>query len=825
MTTAEKDLAAAAEDDTERHSIYSAQPFGKYILVQKLAEGGMAEIFLAKQTGDGTGIAGFERNVVIKRMLAHLSRQPEFVDMFLDEARLASRLNHPNIIPIYDLGLAEGSYYICMEYLPGEDLSWVLRQARGHHRQLPIDVAVRIVIDAARGLHHAHEFADEDGKPLNIVHRDVSPGNIYIGYEGQVKVLDFGIAKAESRVTSTTVGIVKGKAMYMSPEQSRAEPVDRRSDIYALGVTLYETLTISRPFMRDSAQGMMHAVLRGDFEPPRKRRPELPEELEQIVLKAMALDANDRFATAAEMADALERLLDATTASGGASVGRFLRDLCGEHQMSQKTRIPTLSSLQAMKLSSQAHMRTVEDARTPSQLQPLPPETKKPRLRPLIGAALVLAVGAAAIVGYRMHGAAVPEGCEARYGSDAGDAIVLGATLPLTVDGKRDESGQEQLNALRLALDEINQRDGVAGRRFAVRVCDNAGETIRAKSEIAWLVEHEKVPAIFLAWSSHAIAAINYTLPRGVLVMSAEATSPELAAVPASADGVRLLWRTAPSDAVDGQILAQLLAHDPMFAGIKRVGVLYQDDPYGQGLAGIILQTLPKTAPELELHAIQYPFRGDVTSAVAQLAATRPDVTVLLGFANDGTRILNLAAKSPSLQRVHGHRWLFADAIKEPSLFNGLDHPEELDGMFGVESADGGGAEALSFGARFHARFLRDAQEQTYSANRYDAMYLVALGAAWAAGKDGHGAITGIGIAEGLAHLSSGAKFSLTPEHFTAAKAFLQSGRSIDVEGASGRLDFDNVTGEAASSFRLWRITGKSFVHDRRIAWPPLPSP
>src|SRR5689334_10708459 len=165
-----------AEEHTEVES-FGIRPFGKYILVQKLAEGGMAEIFLAKQTG----VEGFERNVVIKRMLAHLSRQDEFVTMFLDEARLATRLIHPNIIPIYDLGLAEGSYFICMEYLPGEDLSWVLRQARGQGRQLPIDVAVRIIVDAARGLHYAHEFRDEEGNAMNIVHRDVSPGNIYIG--------------------------------------------------------------------------------------------------------------------------------------------------------------------------------------------------------------------------------------------------------------------------------------------------------------------------------------------------------------------------------------------------------------------------------------------------------------------------------------------------------------------------------------------------------------------------------------------------------------------------------------------------------------------
>jgi ABC-type branched-subunit amino acid transport system substrate-binding protein len=818
MSSVEKD---PAEQDTERHSIFSVKPFGKYVLVQKIAEGGMAEIFLAKQTGPDISL-GFERNIVVKRMLPHLSRQDEFVAMFLDEARLASRLTHPNIIPIYDLGLAEGSYYICMEYLPGEDLSWVLRQARGQAKQLPIDVALRIVIEAARGLHHAHEFADEDGRPLHIVHRDVSPGNIYIGYEGQVKVLDFGIAKAESRVSSTTVGTVKGKAMYMSPEQSRAEPVDRRSDIYALGVVLYETLTISRPFLRDSADGVVHAVLRGDCEPPRKRRPELAEALERIVMKAMALEAADRFATAAELADALEHELEALNPTGqGAQVGRYLRQLCGEQQMAQKTRIPTLAALEREAVKSQPRMRAVGEERTPlgMPLGEAPPTRPRLPLRLGLVAALGLTLAGAAVV-YRVHrSVAVPDGCALRFGSDAPDTIVIGAALPLSFDGKLDEGGQQQLlNASRLALDEINQRDGVAGRRFALRICDNSGDLDKLKRQVAWLIDEEKIPALVTSWSTQTLAAVNLTLPRGIVTITAEATSPEIAALAATAEnGVRLLWRTAPSDAMVGRTIPQLLARDPLFADLARVGVLYQDDPYGQGLASAIAEKLPRMTPSREVHAIQYPFRGDVTSAIAQLAAAKPNLTVVIGFPFDVVRVLNQAALQPALLKKSGHRWFFSDATKEPNLFVGLDHPDEIDGSYGIESADGGGAEAAAFAARFHARFLRDAGDQTYSANRYDAIYLLALGAAWAAGKDGRGAITGPRIAEGLTHLSSGPKFSLTPEHFTAAKALLQNGRAIDVEGASGRLDFDNATGEGPSAFQLWRIQGKSFVHDRRV--------
>ena len=204
----------------------SVIPFGKYVLVRALAQGGMAEIFLAKQVG----AEGFERNVVIKRMLKQLSANPEFVNMFLDEARLAGRLAHQNIVQIYELGQVEGSYYICMEYLAGEDFATVLSGARGRRMHLPLDVVVQVIIGAAHGLHFAHEFTDEDGAPLNIVHRDISPANIFVTYQGQVKVLDFGIAKAESRVAQTTAGQVKGKVMYKPPEQARSGPIDRRAD-------------------------------------------------------------------------------------------------------------------------------------------------------------------------------------------------------------------------------------------------------------------------------------------------------------------------------------------------------------------------------------------------------------------------------------------------------------------------------------------------------------------------------------------------------------------------------------------------------------------
>jgi len=315
--------------------------YGKYVLVRKLAEGGMAEIFLAKQVG----AEGFERNVVIKRMLQNLSNVPDFVGMFLDEARLAARLSHQNIVQINDLGLADGCYYICMEYLAGEDFSTVVRAASKRREYVPINVVCRVIIDAAHGLHFAHEFTDDQGQALGVVHRDISPSNLYVTFAGQVKVLDFGIAKAESRVTQTTAGVVKGKYMYMAPEQARGVPVDRRADVFSLGVTLYEALTNTRPFARDNDLAILNAVLRCDFKPPRALRPELPEEVEAIVLKAMAAKVEDRYASAQQLATDLERYLAQSAPTNAAQVSRYVRELFGEERVTQKTRIPTLNSL------------------------------------------------------------------------------------------------------------------------------------------------------------------------------------------------------------------------------------------------------------------------------------------------------------------------------------------------------------------------------------------------------------------------------------------------------------------------------------------------
>jgi serine/threonine protein kinase len=234
---------------------------GRYQLLALLATGGMAEIYLARQEG----IKGFERLVVIKKILPHLARRKRFVEMFFDEARIAALLSHPNIVQIYDLGEdesdSEGSYYIAMEYLEGESLGYLVKQARKASRLMPSQLAAGIVAQVCDGLDYAHKLHDPKGKPLNIVHRDVSPHNIIVLFSGGVKLVDFGIAKAASQVHQTREGSLKGKLTYIAPEQCESKPVDARSDVFSMGVVLWELLTRRRLFKRDSDAAKVQAIM------------------------------------------------------------------------------------------------------------------------------------------------------------------------------------------------------------------------------------------------------------------------------------------------------------------------------------------------------------------------------------------------------------------------------------------------------------------------------------------------------------------------------------------------------------------------------------
>ncbi|MGV3619917.1 MAG: serine/threonine protein kinase [Archangium sp.] len=280
------------------------QSFGNYQLVKKLATGGMAEVWLAKQTG----IEGFNRHVVVKRILPHLAEDPEFVQMFLNEAKIASRFNHPNIAQIYDLGEKDGQYFIAMEFIHGEDLGRVMRRAWSTGQWVARHIALRIVADSCQGLYYAHTRNDEQGRPLRVVHRDISPQNILISFDGAVKVVDFGIAKASDQVSMTKSGAIKGKFAYMAPEQAAGKPLDARSDVFALGLVLYELVTGVRPLKRDSELATLQAALECKIDPP-SAVAEVPVELDEIVMRALAKAPDDRYTDAREFQRSLEQFL------------------------------------------------------------------------------------------------------------------------------------------------------------------------------------------------------------------------------------------------------------------------------------------------------------------------------------------------------------------------------------------------------------------------------------------------------------------------------------------------------------------------------------
>ncbi|HWE27781.1 MAG TPA: protein kinase [Polyangia bacterium] len=277
--------------------------FGKYEVITHLASGGMADIFLSR----ARGIEGFEKLAVIKRIRQDRAFDKKMVDLFLDEARLAASLQHPNIVQVFEFGIVEGSYFLAMEYVHGEDVASVLKRMREMRTAIPIAEVLSIVVGVCQGLHYAHECVGHNGKHLGVVHRDVSPSNVLISYDGAVMITDFGIAKATGRSTQTTTGAVRGKLSYMSPEQCRGLTLDRRSDIFAIGTLLHELSTGKTLFNGTSDFEVMKRIVEDPIRPPSTEVPGYPNELDRIVLKALGRDPERRYATAREMQLDLEK--------------------------------------------------------------------------------------------------------------------------------------------------------------------------------------------------------------------------------------------------------------------------------------------------------------------------------------------------------------------------------------------------------------------------------------------------------------------------------------------------------------------------------------
>ena len=265
--------------------------------MRRIAVGGMAEIYIARHQG----MKGFSRNIVIKKIRSHLSKEKSFVTMFLNEAKLAAQINHSNIAQIYDLGRVGDSYFIAMEYVRGRDLRTVVAKAQSVGIPFPLEYTLLVACEVCEGLFYAHRKVDDQAKPLNIVHRDVTPENIMVSFDGEVKVLDFGIAKAENMATETKVGELKGKLGYMSPEQIMGKTVDQRSDLYSLGVVLYEVLTHHKLFSGKHDVDVMRNVVEGNIYPPSYFNKDIPQAVEEIIMRCLERNRVSRYQSAWEV--------------------------------------------------------------------------------------------------------------------------------------------------------------------------------------------------------------------------------------------------------------------------------------------------------------------------------------------------------------------------------------------------------------------------------------------------------------------------------------------------------------------------------------------
>jgi serine/threonine protein kinase len=301
-------------------------PFGRYQLLKKIASGGMGQVLLAKKGQDD-----FEKLIVLKRILPHLVEDEEFFTMFRDEAKITMRLDHPNIARINEFGVEAGVHYIEMEYVAGEDVRRIEKRAAAVGKGIPIGVILKIIADAAAGLDFAHKARDAKGVPLGLVHRDVSPQNVLIGFDGSVKLIDFGVAKAAGRAQHTATGILKGKFPYMSPEQAQGEELDCRSDVFALGIVLWEQLTGRRLFKGENDLATQRLVRACQVPAPSSVEPSVPTGLDPITLKALSKDPKDRYQDAAELRNALEDFaLQNAIPTSSSSLAAFMQDLYAE---------------------------------------------------------------------------------------------------------------------------------------------------------------------------------------------------------------------------------------------------------------------------------------------------------------------------------------------------------------------------------------------------------------------------------------------------------------------------------------------------------------
>jgi serine/threonine protein kinase len=367
-------------------------PFGKYTLFERIGRGGMADVFKARIQGP----AGFERTFVVKRILAHLSGDPAFTKMFIDEAKIAAKLSHPNIVQVFELGAVDGEYFMSMEYVRGHDLAETMRTLWARVGPPRPEVVAYVGREMCRALAYAHEFTSDDGHVLGMIHRDVSPSNVMLSYDGAVKILDFGIAKAlggDSADEGTKSGTLKGKFAYMAPEQTVSNEIDRRIDIFATGIVLHEILTGRRLFKGENDMQTIERVRRCEVTPPSLFNPLCPPQLDRIVLQALARNRDERYQSASEMADALDDVVYASRFQA-THLAQMMRSLFPADLGADPRASMAGQSSRGMTASVSPSRPITGTARTgPGVSRPNPTATRSPTVPPIVGPSPVTSSG------------------------------------------------------------------------------------------------------------------------------------------------------------------------------------------------------------------------------------------------------------------------------------------------------------------------------------------------------------------------------------------------------------------------------------------------
>jgi len=683
---------------------------GRYDLIADLGQGGMADVFLAVlANGDD---ARFQKLMVVKLIRAELSTEPEFIEMFMDEARLAGRLSHANVIQTLEAGAEAGRHFIAMEYVEGQSVNRIVRALL---RNLRFDLSARLTIVSRTlmGLDYAHELTDYDGTPLDIVHRDVSPGNILVSYDGQIKLTDFGIAKANNSSSKTQVGFLKGKTAYMAPEQTRSSNVDRRADIYSAGVVLWE-LSVGRRMWRGASQAeILTRVAAGDIVAPRKVNPSVPPELEAICMKALALKRDDRYATAAQFGAALDAFVRGhLEPTSEREVGRLVAEAFSEdrarvreildQQLSWRSHgtatLPHLARLNESGAHTPGRSGSLRaepeqsDGFTPSyvrvptavtEVAPLTASQARKRNDPhrrrrlaLAVAGVLLLIGAAAlIVGSRPAPPAVATAAPvapAAAGTMSAQQGVSPTEITLGMSavfsGPSRQLGENMKLGLETAFSQVNAEGGVHGRKLRLVALDDGYEASKVGATMAELMDQHRIFAVIgnVGTPTSAVAA-PMASKRKTIFFGAFTGAPVLRQDPPDryVFNYRASYREETAAAVKHLVTVQKIP-------IEQIVVFAQEDSYGDaGYEGVVkaIRQLDRNARDvlrvgykrnttdvdgavaqvLKYHDKTVPRRGSPPGEVVRVAKHPVKAVIMVATYKAGAKFIQMLRKLPRL--------------------------------------------------------------------------------------------------------------------------------------------------------------------------------